>query len=733
MPGTIHRPFGRVLPGIACAAALTSSAAAQFTSSNVQLMDWIDLPAFGATSGAACWGYVSPSGREYALMGLRTKLAVVEITDPANAQIVGQVTHSESLWCEIKAYDTYAYVVNEAGGGLDVVDLSDVDNGVVTLVQRVTDMNLATSHTITVDPVSGYLYLNGSGVPGGGSGDLDGGRLSAWSLANPADPVHAGTVSASEGTYVHDSQVVTYTSGPYAGKQIAFCCNGGIGLDIYDVTDKANMFRLSRTTYPNLAYAHQAWLSEDRQHLYLNDELDNVNETVIFDVSDLSNPVVVGSSTSGVAAYDHNLFYRDGFIYEAEYHAGLRVFCAADPLHPVQVGWFDTYPADDLGNFDGAWHVYPFFPSGTVIISDINRGLFVVDVSDALVAGSALLSSPQGQPELVAPSGGTLQVELSTPCGGSIKGATVTLFYDAGGGFTSLPMQPASGEMWEATLPALPCPAEVAFYFSADVPGAGTFTDPAAAPGETYDALVAQDVTTVFNDDFDADLGWTAENLGATSGNWQRGVPVDDPTWSYDPATDGDGSGFCWLTQNVVGNSDVDGGAVRVSSPVFDMSQGGLAVAYEYFLRLTVPDGADSLVLEASSSGAAGPWTEIARHDTDGGLAWQHHDILPADFAAAGVAQTSTMKFRFTANDADPQSIVEAAIDGFSFTDIGCETSLGGDLDDDGLVNVSDLLIMLGAWGPCPGPCPPSCAADVNGDCQVGVTDLLVLLANWTL
>ena len=50
----------------------------------------------------------------------------------------------------------------------------------------------------------------------------------------------------------------------------------------------------------------------------------------------------------------------------------------------------------------------------------------------------------------------------------------------------------------------------------------------------------------------------------------------------------------------------------------------------------------------------------------------------------------------------------------------------------DGTVGILDFLLLLAAWGPCPGSCPPACAADLDGDCEVGVTDFLLLLANWS-
>ena len=132
---------------------------------------------------------------------------------------------------------------------MDVVDLSQVDSGIVTLVQRMTTGGLSTSHDVAIDEDSGFLYLCGA--------NLNGGRLIAYDLSDPDDPTFAGQVSSEEGANVHDAQIVTYDSGPNAGKQIAFCGVGGTGLDIYDVTDKSNMFRLSRTTYPNLSFAPQ--------------------------------------------------------------------------------------------------------------------------------------------------------------------------------------------------------------------------------------------------------------------------------------------------------------------------------------------------------------------------------------------------------------------------------------------------------------------------------------------
>ncbi len=169
----------------------------------------------------------------------------------------------------------------------------------------------------------------------------------------------------------------------------------------------------------------------------------------------------------------------------------------------------------------------------------------------------------------------------------------------------------------------------------------------------------------VFHDNFETDTGWTLTNLGATSGDWERGVPVNDPQWEYDPASDYDGSGQCMLTENAPGNTDVDNGATRITSPRIDMSVGGLSVSYAYYLNLTRSGQEDRILVEGNSADGAGAWAQLASHNTNGGLDWRVHVITPQDFINAGLAQTSTMRFRFTINDSNPQSIVEGGLDAF--------------------------------------------------------------------
>jgi hypothetical protein len=284
-----------------------------------------------------------------------------------------------------------------------------------------------------------------------------------------------------------------------------------------------------------------------------------------------------------------------------------------------------------------------------------------------------LFGYPNGKPAQLAPAvPTTFQVQVlglgsSVPTPG-----TGQLNYSVNGAaFVSVPMTQTSANHYDATLPAFSCFDSVRYYVSTAT-NSGTSSDPSTAPAATNAALVATGTADIYADNFETDQGWVATNLGATSGNWQRGTPVNDPAWAYDPTGDGDGSGQCWLTQNATGNTDVDGGAVQLTSRAFDFSSPTAKIAYEYYLFLTVADGVDRLLVEINTNGGVGTWTQIAVHDVDGGTDWRHSEITASAVQALGVTLTNNTKVRFTANDGGTASIVEAGVDGFRVSQATC-------------------------------------------------------------
>ncbi|MCH8967344.1 MAG: hypothetical protein IID43_06665 [Planctomycetes bacterium] len=275
-------------------------------------------------------------------------------------------------------------------------------------------------------------------------------------------------------------------------------------------------------------------------------------------------------------------------------------------------------------------------------------------------------------PRIVAPEQ-EVRVEIQVIQRRGRHSGEANLFYrTSDGDFTKLPMKSLGELKYEATIPGAPCGTNVHFYVHVTADDGTPFTNPLTAPDETftYRSAVAR---TIVHDNFETDLGWTEINLGATSGDWQRGTPVNDPNWDYDPVSDSDGSGQCYLTQNQMGNTDVDDGAVRIISQTIDMSAGNILIGYDYFLYLTrESDRTDFLLVEINSDDGEGQWTLIARHDTNGALAWRSHEITQEYLDDRGVKMTAKMKLRFTANDAYQQSIVEAGLDALLIQTVGC-------------------------------------------------------------
>jgi choice-of-anchor B domain-containing protein len=659
-----------------------------FEASGATLLSQVPLNQFpgGHNSGNDCWGYVSPSGREYALMGLQRGFGVVEVTDPSNPVIVGSISGPSSTWHDIKVIGEYAYGVSEGGSGIQVIDLRDVDNGNVTLVQNKTQAGHTSTHNIVSNPDSGYLYLCGANIQNGG--------LIAVSTANPADPTIAGSWNS---FYVHDAVVTTYTSGPFAGREIAFCCSGtgngsgSTGMRVVDVTDKNNMTQISDEFWSSARYSHQAWLSEDKQYLYLGDELDEGNtvsttRTMVFDVSDPANPTLVNEFTNGQAAIDHNMYVRDGLLFQANYTSGLRVYdIASNPTSPQEVAYFDTHPESNGASFNGAWSCYPLLPSGTVIISDTSRGMFAVRVGGLSFAFA-------NTPTQLSPTSETpIEVEVSAFLAQLDPGSVVLRTRIDGGAPVDTPMTLVSGSTFEGLLPSAPCFSEVTYSVVAESTAGDEFES------ETYDATVFTNRNEIFHDNFETNTGWSPVNLGASSGDWQRGVPVNDPGWEYDPESDSDGSGQCFVTQNQSGNTDVDDGAVELTSPAFDLSDPNATLSYDYFLNMTNQGGTDFLTVEGSDNGGSS-WRPLVAHDTSGGLSWRTQTFTAGQIQSAGLSLTANFKLRFTANDANPQSIVEAGVDAFLVESLACEAGCYPDCDGNTTLDVFDFLCFQDAF-----------------------------------
>jgi choice-of-anchor B domain-containing protein len=354
---------------------------------------------------SSLWGWSDPvTKQDWAIMGRRDGATFVDITRPTQPISVADMPLTDgarpSSWREIKVYKDHAFVVSDGSGahGIQIFDMTRLrsmkpqPNGLPQKVAPdVIYREVNSVHNMVINEESGFGYAVGSSA----GGTTCGGGLHMIDIREPKKPAFVGcfadTGSGRAGTgYSHDAICINY-KGPdkrYRGREICVGSNE-TAISLADVTDKKLPKFLARVSHPNTAYTHQGWFDETQRYFYVNDELDEGNNgidktrTLIYDLQDLENPRFVKAHMGVEAASDHNLFVKGDLMYQANYRSGLRILSVRDPLNPKEVAYFDTAPFHSNGRgFNGAWNVYPFFKNGTIIVSSIEQGLFVLKTAD---------------------------------------------------------------------------------------------------------------------------------------------------------------------------------------------------------------------------------------------------------------------------------------------------------------------------------------------------------------
>ncbi|NER17037.1 choice-of-anchor B family protein [Spongiivirga citrea] len=362
--------------------------AGDFPCNDYDLMSRVTLSTMSAQGGNDVWGWTdTTTGKEYAIMGLTNGTSFVDISDAENPIYLGKLptATSSSSWRDIKVYQDHAFIVSEANGhGMQVFDLTRL-RGVTTAESFNADTTFnefGSAHNIVINEETGYAYPVGAANQDGSSRLFNGGPI-FLNINDPKNPVGEGGYAMD--AYSHDAQVVTY-NGPdtdYSGREILIGSNEN-EVVIVDITDKANPVSISKISYPNVGYTHQGWFTEDERYFILGDETDEQNfgfatRTIVFDFNDLDAPVRAYDYTGPTPAIDHNGYVKGDTFYLANYTAGVRMLDVSDVGNSLnEIGFFDTFPSNNSANFSGNWSVYPFFPSGNIVLSDIEGGLFII-------------------------------------------------------------------------------------------------------------------------------------------------------------------------------------------------------------------------------------------------------------------------------------------------------------------------------------------------------------------
>ena len=341
------------------------------------------------SSYGGIWGYTdSATGRQYALICSRPQgVSIVDIdtNPPVEVGFLPSITPNRDAK-EVQVYKNYAITVKE-GEPMQIWDLSDVTSPVQ--VATIQPDGGSGAHTCLVE--GDYVYVVGNHNIGG---------VEIFNISNPLAPVKTGEFQP---FYYHDAVI--------HGNKYYGCGIYGDGIDILDITNKAAPFRIDLFNYTGSG-PHNIELTPDGNYAFVGDEIGAAgNWTRIFDVSDPNNVTQVGDVIVDPSAIVHNCYLKSygstDYLHIAHYTEGTRVWDVSDPLNPVEVAYYDTYQPSGYGYF-GNWTSYPMPNSRKIIASDLQTGLYVLELDSSLIPtclaipGDANASGTLGLPDVIA-------------------------------------------------------------------------------------------------------------------------------------------------------------------------------------------------------------------------------------------------------------------------------------------------------------------------------------------
>ena len=690
---------------LSLAALLFSSAL--FSQLNMTLAARVDYMALHNAELNDCWGYVDETGKEYALVGTRKGTSVVDISNPSSPVEVAWFPGTESIWRDIQVWDDYAYVTTEADDGLLIIDLSPLPAS-TTLPTQVYFGEIGSiftsAHDIFIDS-EGYAYICGANRGNGGMIILD----------VHTDPMHPAEVGEFDMWYCHDA---------FAQGDLLYGAHISDGfLSIIDITDRSNPVLLNTQITPN-SFTHNVWVTSNDQYAVTTDEIAGAFLT-LYDVSNPNNIQEVDRirSSPGLNIIPHNAFIlADTLIVSSYYTDGITIHDMSRPHNLVEIASFDTNPLE-TGTFNGSWGAYAFLPSGLMLASDIEQGLFIIQPQivpacyyEGLVRDASDLNALQDVTVTMSSDPQTDRSDINGQfaVGTVVPGTRTVTFYKVAYHPQTVTVNFVNGVLLTDTIDLVPIdPFNLNIMvkdlltgdpvIGADIRitvpqmlqesqtnGFGEHGFELYYPGisdiavgkwgyrtqcDEYNLDPATGTVTILlqpgiYDDFTFEFGWTVTDDGATSGKWERGIPVgsDGPaTTPYD--ADFDCGEYAFVTGNGVGGDtnfdDVDGGRVTLYSPQFDLT--AETDPYLHYHRWfhckdgPVPPPDDTLEIFLSN-GITTVLVDRALPDLTDYDLWISHSVHVSDF----ITPTANMQLILTVADEDPRvNITEAGIDFF--------------------------------------------------------------------
>ena len=308
------------------------------------------------------WGVVVDD-REYAIIGSTAGTHFFDVTNPSTASeiafVAGRVVGDEIIHRDYHDYQNYLYTVSDEGlSSLQIIDISTLPDS-VSVVYDSSDL-FYRSHNIFIDTAKARLYTT--------NGDI-------YTLENPIDP-----------KFLYNTSLLS-SHDVYVENDTAYINTGTLGFVIVDFSqttleNQSHEVIGTLPTYPDQGYNHSGWITPDGNYYAMADETWGMRMKML-DISDFSNIEVVALFGSGVDenSIPHNQIINGNYLYTAYYHDGFYVHDISDPFTPILIGYYDTFDPDHHESYMGAWGVYPFLPSGNILISDMQTGLYLFEVN----------------------------------------------------------------------------------------------------------------------------------------------------------------------------------------------------------------------------------------------------------------------------------------------------------------------------------------------------------------
>ena len=346
------------------------------------LFNWQDTNLVGSwaydNTYNECWGVVV-NNQEFAVIGSTAGTHIFDVSDPINSSevafIEGGYTGGGVIHRDYHDFSGYLYIVCDEGSSstLQIIDISDLPNSATTVYDS---NNLFTkSHNIFIDTATAKLYACASNN-----------AMDVYDLSIKYDTSQIIIQSPVNPKLIYSYDDVGHVHDAFVRNDTAFLNCGNEGLRIMDfsmvdtIGDQPVLLG-SLTSYPDAGYNHSGWLN-DKGTIYIMQDENHGYDVKILDVSDLSNITVLSTFNSGVDpnSMAHNGIIKGDLAYIPYYHDGLRVFNISNPSNPIQIWKYDTYNSNNHSSYRGAWGVYPHLPSGNIIVSDMQTGLYILNL-----------------------------------------------------------------------------------------------------------------------------------------------------------------------------------------------------------------------------------------------------------------------------------------------------------------------------------------------------------------